>query len=46
MAKRKQNEKDLVIYNYPGWKRSPGEFNDDYNERLKNMEDAVDGLND
>lgn len=46
MTKRNQNEDDLVFYDYAGWKRSPGESNEDYNERLKNMEDAVDGLND
>ena len=46
MAKRKQNEKDLVIYDYPGWKRCPNESNEDYNDRLKDMEDTLDGLND
>ena len=37
MAKRNKNEEDLVIYDYPGWKRSPNESNEDYNDRLKDM---------
>ena len=46
MTKRNQNKEDLVIYDYPGWKRSPNESNEDYNDRLKDMEDTLDGLND
>ena len=41
MAKRNQNEEDLVIYDYPGWKRSPNESNEDYNDRLKDMEEKI-----
>ena len=46
MAKRNQNEEDWMIYDYPGWKRSQNESNEDYNDRLKDMEDTLDGLND
>jgi hypothetical protein len=46
MAKRYQNEEDWVIYDYPGWKRSPGESNEDYKDRIDDMENSLDGLND
>lgn len=46
MAKRDNNKEDWVIYDYPGWKRSPGESKEDYIERVEDMDNSLDGLND
>ena len=46
MAKRNQSEEDWVIYDYPGWKRSPDESKEDHIDRIEDLENTLDGLND
>ena len=46
VLKNKNHNNNQIICDFSDWKRSPVESNEDYIESLKNMEDAVDGLND
>ena len=46
MEKRNQNEEAQVIYDYPGWKRSSGESKEDLIDRIEDLDNTLDGLND